>query len=313
MAWIAAVAALGSAYVGSRASEKAGDRIAGGSAASNAVQERIFEQTRADYAPYRQSGYNALNAMNRAMGLPSVDATSGPFGSGSVPQGYYEIPGAERGGGSVYADRDGNLYDDKGQQFANVNDLEPGSVIQGVNYMDRDGLRRNPLYWGEGNFYSRDQDLGRLPTEAIPVEGEFMGGSETNPDDRYGGFYESPGYQFRMDETLKGATRAASAGGYLPTGGGGMSGRFSREMARYSGNLASEEFGNYFNRLGVLAGFGTNANNSLSAARQNYASNVGAGLMRASDAQASSIVGQANAWGRGLEQGGRALGEWWGT
>jgi len=72
---------------------------------------------------------------------------------------------------------------------------------------------------------------------------EFPSGSRLPQGGRFGAFETSPGYQFNFDETLRGASAAASAGGYLG------SGRAAKEAAQYASGLASNEYGNYFNRL----------------------------------------------------------------
>lgn len=63
-------------------------------------------------------------------------------------------------------------------------------------------------------------------------------------------FTESPGYQFRMNEGLKGLERFAAANGSL------NSGSTLKAMSRYAQDYASGEYGNEFNRLATLAGFG---------------------------------------------------------
>ena len=63
-------------------------------------------------------------------------------------------------------------------------------------------------------------------------------------------FTESPGYQFRMNEGLKGLERFAAAQGSL------NSGSTLKAMSRYAQDYASGEYGNEFNRLATLAGFG---------------------------------------------------------
>ena len=58
----------------------------------------------------------------------------------------------------------------------------------------------------------------------------------------------SPGYQFRLEEGMKGLERSQA--------GRRLSGRAAKEAMRYGQGYASEEFGNQFSRLATLAGYG---------------------------------------------------------
>lgn len=62
------------------------------------------------------------------------------------------------------------------------------------------------------------------------------------------GFQASPGYQFRQDEAQKAVERSAAARGGL------VSGRTLKELQERSQGLASQEYGNYMNRLSGLLG-----------------------------------------------------------
>lgn len=127
-------------------------------------------------------------------------------------------------------------------------------------------------------------------------------------------YKEDPGYKFRMDEGAKALERSAAARGGL------MSGRAAKDMQRFSQGLASEEYqnaynrfqsnqNNKFNRLASMAGVGQTANNALTSAGQNYATNVGNAAMtaggNAATAQLVGGMGRASAY-QGM---GNALGK----
>ncbi len=89
-----------------------------------------------------------------------------------------------------------------------------------------------------------------------------------------------PGYNFRLTEGLKALDRTAAARGGL------LGGNQLRGVTQFGQNLASEEFGNAYNRfinrqnvqrnaLAGLAGVGQTTASTLGAAGQNMASNVG--------------------------------------
>lgn len=113
-------------------------------------------------------------------------------------------------------------------------------------------------------------------------------------------FQADPGYQFRLSEGMKGLERAAASRGGL------LSGRAYKGLMDYGQGLASQEYGNAFNRfqtnrsnklnpLQALAGTGQSATNQVSAAGQNYASGAGSAIMGGGNARASGYVGGANA------------------
>ena len=72
MTWVA-TAVIGSTAVGLYSANKAAKTQAGAAAQAADVQQQQFEQTRADQAPYREAGYNALAELQRTAGnVPSA-------------------------------------------------------------------------------------------------------------------------------------------------------------------------------------------------------------------------------------------------
>lgn len=102
-------------------------------------------------------------------------------------------------------------------------------------------------------------------------------------------FLDSPDYQFALEQGQRGLDATASAGGNL------FGGNRMREAARFNSGLASQQLGNFQNRLASLAGIGTNTTNQLGQTLQNTGNNISQGLMGMGDARASGYVNQANA------------------
>lgn len=98
-----------------------------------------------------------------------------------------------------------------------------------------------------------------------------------------------PGYRFRQAEGMRGLENSAAARGGL------MSGNFIRNAQRYGQDLASQEYGNAFNRLAGIAGVGQTQAQQLAGLGSQYAGNVGQNMMNAANARASGYVGKANA------------------
>jgi hypothetical protein len=114
-----------------------------------------------------------------------------------------------------------------------------------------------------------------------------------------------PGYQFRLQQGQEATNRMANmAGGML--GGNALKG-----AQDYTQGLASQEYGNAFNRfqtqrsniyntLASIAGLGQTSLGQTTAAGTQAAGNIGTNIANAGAAQAGGTVGSANALGGGL-------------
>jgi hypothetical protein len=143
-------------------------------------------------------------------------------------------------------------------------------------------------------------------------------GGEFNRSFTMDDFQADPGYQFRLDQGTQAIERSAAARGGL------LSGAAAKALTRYSQGVASDEFGNAFNRfttektngfnrLASLAGVGqTAANNigqagqsaygTIANAGQNASSQIQNNLTGAGNARASAYTGTANAINNGIGQ-----------
>jgi hypothetical protein len=121
-------------------------------------------------------------------------------------------------------------------------------------------------------------------------------------------FQIDPGYGFRFKEGLRALENRAAARGNL------LSGNQMRELVDFSQNLASQEYGNAFNRYQAefasklnpyqaLAGVGQTSANTLTGAAGRLGENIGANMVAAGNARASGYMGTANAISNALGQG----------
>lgn len=131
-------------------------------------------------------------------------------------------------------------------------------------------------------------------------------GGDFNRDFTMADFTKDPGYQFRMDEgsrALQGANAATL---------GVQNGRTERELERYGQDYASGEYSNAynrfnadrntrFNRLASIAGVGQTATNTGITSGNAITGSVADLTLDRANAQAAGRVGQANAYGQGLE------------
>lgn len=118
----------------------------------------------------------------------------------------------------------------------------------------------------------------------------------------FSNFFQSPGYKFRLSEGNKALDRSAAARGML------LSGNQLKALSRYNQGMASDEFGNWTNRLAALAGVGQSATGATASAGANAASNQGNALMQAGNARASGYIGKNNALVGGINNAIGALG-----
>lgn len=132
-----------------------------------------------------------------------------------------------------------------------------------------------------------------------------LGNSDFQRDFTTRDFDVDPGYNFRMAEGQKAIERSAAARGGLNSGAN------MKALAKYGQGLASEEYGNAynrfnsdrdrrFNRLSSVAGIGQTANSANAQSGQNFANQAGSNMMGAANAQGAASIASSNAWGNAL-------------
>ncbi len=135
--------------------------------------------------------------------------------------------------------------------------------------------------------------LGELPTIGGAADG--TGGFE------YGGFQESPGYQFALQQGQDAIQSSAAAQGGL------YSGRTMQDLQTHGQGMANQEFNNYLAQISGAAGQGQAATAQTAQAGQNFATGAGNALAGIGNAQAAGAIGVGNAIQGGISNG---LGLW---
>lgn len=107
-------------------------------------------------------------------------------------------------------------------------------------------------------------------------------------------FQQDPGYAFRMSEGLKALERSAAGRG------GAASGAAMKGITQYGQNLASQEYQNAFNRYMANRQSRLSPLQNLMGVGAGAASGLMGGTRDVGDAQASGIVGAANAQQQGI-------------
>jgi hypothetical protein len=103
-------------------------------------------------------------------------------------------------------------------------------------------------------------------------------------------FFTSPDYQFRLDEGNRNILGNAAATGGL------QSGNTLKALQSYGQNMASGEFGNYWNRLAGLAGVGQTAAGNVGAAGSNYAQGSSGAIQQDAANRGSSYIRNGQNW-----------------
>jgi hypothetical protein len=175
---------------------------------------------------------------------------------------------------------------------------------------ERDLALRTRMY-EEG--VARQQPFYQAGVNALPqyVSGIQEGGELVRgftPAD----FTTDPGYAFRLSEGQKGLERTAAARGGL------ISGAALKAAGRYGQEMASQEFGNAYNRfrdtqglrrnaLAGVAGYGPTAATSMNAAGQTYASGAGNIMSGQGETSANALLAAQQARSSSYGQFGSAL------
>lgn len=325
----AAIGAVGTGITSSNAAnaaKKAGQQQAESDAAALALQEKIFNQNRADNEWQRQLGMSAGSALSGAFGLSGGGTSTG--GAGGVT-----MTGPRP---------DYNAYLAANPDVATEANRVISSDPKAIGDLNGDGKTDNLDYaqYHATTFHDRP-----VPTaEAAPVDPNAPQpgyndptavGGYTSPvrmtqaplDVSAGAYRASPGFQWQMEQGLAAQDHIASAGG------GVMSGQRTKAALRYSQGLADQDFTDWRNyttgqfnadrnfneatfegdrsrldsrydtrnnQLLTMTGFGSAA----TAANQNAASsfaNASTNLMTDQGrARADATTGAASAWNQGI-------------
>lgn len=148
--------------------------------------------------------------------------------------------------------------------------------------------------------------LGKIQTGMAP------GGQFSKTFSGLGDLSSDPGYQFRMDQGMRGVDAGAAARG------GVLSGAALKAEQQYGQDYASNEYNNAFNRfqtnqtnsfnrLASVAGIGqTSANQTAAAGEQNVQNQTNA-IVGSANAGAAGAIGVGNS----LSNGGNSLANWY--
>lgn len=178
--------------------------------------------------------------------------------------------------------------------------------------MDNMGLSRpvSPTFYDPnsgpiGSGYAGGNNLSGAVSTLNPLNSlaQILGGGQQQaapqgPQEmtRGLGFTQTPGYQFQVQQANDAVQNRLAALGLAGSGDA------MKALATTTNGLASQEYGNYLNRLAAMAGMGQTATGQSNAATQNAANNLSNIAIGAGNNRASSILGQSQAWGNAFGQ-----------
>ena len=266
-------ASVGSSVIGASSANKAARAQKEASDQQVELQRDIFDQQKQMFSPYLESGNNALAAYNYEMGLGERPT----FGGYTPEIEEYTIAGSPAQSGMIGGLSGSGRGDRRDREIA-LNRL--GIAPQGASATpDRTGYRVD----------------GK--TFATRAAAQAYANKRTTKGTAYGGFKASPGYDFRLQEGLD-ATQASVGARH-----GLVSGASMKAMNEYGQNYASNEYGNYMNRLGGLMGQGQSSAAMTATAGNNYAQGAGNALANYGNAAAAGAIGAGNAIQGGINNG----------
>lgn len=250
------IADIWGANQAAKGQKRAAEASSQASAASLAEQRRQYDLSRQDMQPWLTAGTGALGQLSQLYGL----------GGGSAPAGQAQQPQSfAMGGGNSAMQMMGSSrfpLQIGGQQ---VVDAGPGYV---------------PVRPGTGGQVAQPQ----------PMPGQTTN-QPSQPAGQFDNFWQSPDYQFRLNESLRGLTARNAALGIQDSGAA------QRSALGLAGNLASSEYNNYANRLAALAGVGQTAAQNNANLGSNYAGAVTNINQNNAAALGSSYINRGNIWG----------------
>lgn len=138
--------------------------------------------------------------------------------------------------------------------------------------------------------------------------GDLMGLRNFDPTPTAASVMAEPGYEFARSEGIRGIENSAAARG------GALSGNTLRRMAGFNNDLATQRYGEAWNRaqannsarwgrLSALAGIGQAANQVTNQANQSFANNAGQNMMGAGNAIGAGAMVRGNIYGNAINQG----------
>ena len=282
MVWMMAGASVLSGLMGSDASSSAADAQSAAAQRAQDTQLQMFNTINGQQAPFRQAGYNALNAITQGFGGTPTRFNGNGQSPGSAGPAPTAAPAAAPG-----------MSWQMGQT--------PNSAVGDISaqWLPNAAGAVQPATPGVGGFGGTDQ-AGPGGTDQTGFtgigSGQFthqFGAGDLNAN-------LAPNYQFMLGQGLGATNNQASVGGGL-VGGNALKG-INDYAQNYAQNGYQQAYQNYnnnqtniFNRLSNIAGLGQTSVGNTGTVGAGMAGNIGSAQMAGGAATAAGIMGSNNA------------------
>ncbi|WP_288950425.1 hypothetical protein [uncultured Paracoccus sp.] len=275
---IGAIAGIGSALLGASSASKAAKAQSKAADQQLQLQKDMYDQTREDLGGYRDAGDIALQAYLYEMGLgpmptvggtstlPAIETVTTPGTAGSPAMGHTVL---------------GGLYGQTGHLMTGNSDTR--DAIRGTT----GGQQGSTQYRVNGQLFNTLEEA----QEFARANATTTGGAP------YGGFKETPSYQFRLQQGQDSINALAGARGGL------HSGATLKALTDYNQGLASEEYGNFLSRLAGLTDMGASAASGQAGANNAFAQMGSSAISQKGNAASAGAIGVNNALQQGLQTG----------
>ena len=265
----------------------------------------------------KQTSSNPLGVLN------PMNPLTAPL-QGRLPNDVTVTPGGASSGMLYYDPGSHTVVDGSGQTIAAV--PKGGGTIAGLI----SGFNNPVQVDAQGNLQGvGSKGAGNLGITLTPLTDEQRAAAQKaaqgtgttgltgqDPNNRYGAYFSSPGYQFLYDETMRSARAGGAAKGSL------YSGAMLKELQNRAQGVASQDYGSYMSRLQNAASIGQAAASGQASNAQALGTNGATILGNAASDQAnarlvsgastaSSILGANNAVQSTLGSGLTALGNYY--
>ena len=194
--------------------------------------------------------------------------------------------------GQQGAQAGGNMAGDAANRAAQMNQQEAqrGRIaLSPWSSTGESALNKINNLLGLGEFSSAGSNDGKIyvdPANAKNLQTQALADFQT-----------TPGYQFRMDEGVKGLDRSAASRGLL------RSGAQQKAITNFGQGIASEEYGNYLGSLFNLAGMGGQAVGGANNTSAGLVQGAGNMMTQGGIARGSGYAAGANALASGISKG----------
>ena len=274
---VGAAGAVGGGLIAAGGAKKAARAQEQAARDAQAANERMLERQIGLQEPFRQAGLTAQEQIMNLLGLGTPPSAAGA---------RVDV----RQNPSAYGLREVNIPAILGGEPTTVYTDAEGNFVPDIE-----------AYAAQNPVAAPTPAAGAPPSEFGSLARPF--GTEQ--------FQADPGYAFRQAEGMKALERSAAARGGLLSGG------TLKGIQRFGQDLASQEYGNAFNRYQIernarlnplqsLMGSGQSAVNTMTSNIGQSGQNEQGNILGAGQARASGYVGSANALGGALGSIGQA-------